>query len=178
MPNERGFEFDVGAEVGRYFDDSSLSDGAGPRVVILMGGPAAGKTTVRKQRYSTGYVLVDAAEIFLSLSRGEYIDFPGPFDRMLELIGRPVARRAVSERRHIVTELIGADREPTEQLIEAMRAVGYLVSVQGITCDIEEARHRNLARGGDISCYYAEPYQRRWLLEAAFAALHPEEENA
>lgn len=130
----------------------------------------SGKTSIRKQQFSTGYVLVDAAEIFLNLSRGEFVPFPDAFEQPMDTIGGFVARRAVSERRHIVTELIGADYEPTKELIEAMRTIGYSVAVQAITCDVDEAWRRNLARGNDnISCYYAEPYQRRWLLEAASA---------
>jgi hypothetical protein len=175
MPEERAFQFDIGAEIDRYFDDSSVSAGTEPRIVILMGGPAGGKTTIRKQRYSTGYVLVDAAEIFLSLSRGEYFDFPGPFDQMLDLIGPLIARRAISERRHIVTELIGSEFEPTKAFIDAILAIGYRIDVQAITCDIEEAERRNLNRGDDnISAYYAEHYQRAWLHDAAIAALNPE----
>ncbi len=175
MPEERVFQFDISAEIDRYFDDSSLSNGTQPRIVILMGGPAAGKTTVRKQRFSSGYVLVDAAEVFLSLSRGEYFDFPGPFAEFLDVIGPIIASQAIDERRHIVTELIGSDFEPTKALIDAMRAIGNGVEMQGITCDIEEAQRRNLNRGDDnISAYYAEHYQRAWLHEAAIAALNPE----
>ena len=94
----------------------------------------------------------------------------------MELIGDAVARRAVSERRHIVIELTGMDYEPTQQLLEAVNAIGYMVSVQAVTCDIEEAWRRNTTRGNDdISCYYAEPFHRRWLLDAARAALNPSE---
>jgi chloramphenicol 3-O-phosphotransferase len=175
MTQTANFQIEIGAEMDRYFDDSSLSNGAEPRIVILMGGPAAGKTTIRKQHYSTGYVLVDAAEIFLNLSRGEYFDFPGPFDEMLAVMGPLIARRAITERRHIVTELIGSEFETTKALIEAMRAIGYRVEMHAITCDLEEAQRRNLSRGDDnISAYYAEHYQRDWLHEAALAALNPE----
>jgi hypothetical protein len=168
MPNERTFCWDLDAEINRYFDASSVPRGEPPRIVMLMGGPAAGKTTLRKQRYSTGYVLVDAAEIFLSLSRGEFLPFPDAFEEPMELVGQRVVRRAVAERRHIVTELIGSEFEPIKELIEAMRSIGYMVAVEAVTCDIDEAMRRNLSRGDDnISCYYAEPYQRRWLREAA-----------
>jgi hypothetical protein len=137
-----------------------------------LGGPAGGKTTIRKQKYSTGYVLVDSAEIFLSLSRGYFFPFPDAFEEPMQMIGSLVADRAVSERRHIVTEIIGSDFEPTKALIDAMRAIGYQVDIQAITCDIEEAQRRNLSRGDDcISAYFAEPYQRAWLQEAAVSEL-------
>lgn len=168
MPNERAFNIDIGSQIDRFFDDSSIPHGEEPKIVILMGGPAGGKTTIRKQRYSTGYVLVDAAEIFLNLSGNEVFPFPEAFEQPMEIIGSLVARRAVSERRNIVTELIGSDYEATKALIEAFRAIGYHTNIQAITCEIEEAQRRNLAREDDcISAYYAEPYQRRWLLEAA-----------
>jgi hypothetical protein len=179
MPSEHTFQWDLNAEIDRYFDESSESRGETPRIVIFMGGPAVGKTTLRKQRCATGYVLIDAAEIFLSLSRGEYFPFPDAFEEPMEIIGRLVAQRAVAERRHIVTELIGSDLEATTDLFESMRAIGYELSGEFITCDIEEAQRRNLARGDDnISCYYAEPYQRRWLLEAARAAQGPNAHEA
>lgn len=128
---------DVSAEVDRLFDDSSLPADAQPVAVILTGGVAAGKTTVRKQKYSTGHVLIDAADIFLSLSRGEYLDFPEALQEPMELIGRLVTRRALTERRNIVTEIIGAEVEPVHQLIEALRSIGYSVQGAVITCDVE-----------------------------------------
>lgn len=173
MPDERITVFDVNAEVGRYFDESSVPQGEKPQLILVTGGIAAGKTTIRRQQFSTGYVLVDAAEIFLSLSRGGYFPFPEAFEKPMNIIGGLVADRAVSERRHIVTELIGSDAEATSELLDAILAVGYEISIQAIACDIDEALRRNEHRGqDDISCYYAEPYQRRWLLEAARAAGH------
>jgi hypothetical protein len=171
MQNEHVFKFDIGAEINRYFDDSSLPDGAESRIVIFMGGVASGKTTLRKQRYSTGFVLVDAADIFLNLSRGGFFPFPEAFEEPMQIIGSILAQRAVAERRNIVTELIGAELDPAKDLIEAMLAIDYKVDLQAITCDVEEAQRRNLNRGDDcISAYYAEPYQRAWLMDAAVGA--------
>jgi hypothetical protein len=179
MPDKTSFSFNINEEVGRYFDDSSIHQGTAPRLVILMGGPASGKTTFRKERYSTGYVVVDAAEIFLSLSRGDFFPFPEAFEQPMDTIGELVARRAVTEKRHMVTEFIGADYAPISALIDAMQAIGYHVEVQALTCDMEEAQRRNLSRGEDnISCYYAEPYQRRWLYNAATSAHNLQAPNA
>ena len=160
MSNESTFSIDVGAEVERFFDDSSIPHEQQPRIVILMGGVAGGKTTIRKKHYSTGYVLVDAAEIFLSLSRGGYFPFPTAFEEPMDIIGSLVARRAIAERRHVVTEIIGAKYE-------------------SITCDVEEAVQRNRNRDDDsISAYYAEPFQRRWLIAAATEAHTTSERSA
>ena len=158
---------DVTAEVERHFDDSSRSTDDEPIAVVVSGGIAAGKTTLRKQKYASGYVLIDAVDIFLSLSRGEYFDFPEAFQQPMDLIGRLVAKRAVSERRNIVTEIVGAEREPVVQLIDALRGVGYRVQGEVATCDVEEELRRNASRGDDdISAFYAEPFQRAWLIDA------------
>jgi hypothetical protein len=169
MSDEKWFEVDFIAETDRLFDDSSLANNTRPTAAIIMGGVAVGKTTVRLQDYSQGFVLIDAAEIFdhMSMSLGEsMLDFPDALLEPLELIGRQVARRAVSERRHIVTEIIGAELVPTEELMSALKSAGYSIEGIGITCDLQESIRRNENRGDNISAYYAEPFQRQWIIDA------------
>jgi hypothetical protein len=90
-------------------------------------------------------LLITRSRIFRGLCRGEFFDFPGPFEQAPDIIGSRIARRAVAERRNIVTEVIGAEPEPLEAL-------------------------RNLnRRDNEISAYYAEAYQRDWLRDAAGA---------
>ncbi|NTW85530.1 MAG: hypothetical protein HGB30_05130 [Holophagaceae bacterium] len=165
--------FHILEERDRFFDDSSIVPrDQRPRLVLLMGAPAVGKTTIRKDRYSKGYVIVDAAEIFLNLSRGGFYSFPTAFEEPMELIGIQVAKRAVFQLRNIVVELIGASFEPLKELLDAMYALGYEIDVQLITCDYEETVRRNANRGRDcISAHYAERFQRAWLVEAAKEAL-------
>jgi predicted ABC-type ATPase len=168
MTDDRHIQLDLNAEVESYFDASSECENKQPVFAMVMGGPAAGKTTTRRQKFSKGYVLVDAADIFIRLSKGQSLDFPDDLKEPMEIVGAQIARRAVTQRRHIVTELIGADYESTVQLIEAMRSIGYEISLNWVNCDVGEAMRRNLARGNDnISCYFAEEFQRRWLIEAA-----------
>jgi chloramphenicol 3-O-phosphotransferase len=166
MPTERVFDFDVAAEIDRLFDDSSIPADGQPTAVILMGGPGAGKTTIRKQKYSSGYVIIDAADIFLSLSCGELFPFPEALQEPMELVGRLVTHRALSERRNIVTEIIGAEVEQTHQLVDALKSIDYQVQLAAITCDIQEGMRRNMSRGDDnISAYCAEPFQRAWIID-------------
>jgi len=167
METDRIFQRDFGSEVDRLFDDSSLVHDGRPKAVILMGGVATGKTHLRAKNYSQGFVLIDAAEMFHHLSRGEaMLDFPEAFLKPLNLIGPMVSQRAVAERRNLVTEIIGASAGPARELIESLKAAGYLVDVVAVTCDFEESIRRNENRGDNISAYYAEPFQRQWIIDA------------
>lgn len=166
-PESRIIKWDVNEEIDRLFDESSLCKRGSPIAVILMGGVATGKTTLRKQQYSEGYVLIDAADIFLSLSKGESRPFADGFDEPMNVIGLLVAKRALYECRNIVTEIIGAEYELTVKLIEALKHAGYRVEAVCVSCDLEESIKRNANRGDDaISSYYAEAFQRKWLIQA------------
>lgn len=159
------------AEVDRLFDPSSLSNGEKPRITLIAGAVAVGKTSLRREQYATGYVLIDAADIFVSLQGDALLAFPGPLEQAMERVGKAAATRAIAERRHIVTELICEDQEATEALCRAMNGAGYAIDVAGLTCDFEVALERNLGRGdNNVSAYYAEPYHRHWLTQAALAA--------
>ena len=167
--NEEGyFRMSVNEELDRFFDSSSLPNGEPPVFALIWGAVAVGKTTLRKERYSTGFVTVDAAEIFLNLSRGEYLPFPGPLEEPMDLMGRLIAEKAIGERRNIVSEICGGDFEEVKPLMDAMLAAGYKIEVMGVTCDFEVAVKRNLERGDDcISAFFTERYQRTWLIDAA-----------
>jgi formylglycine-generating enzyme required for sulfatase activity len=162
-----GSDDEMKSEIDRLFDDSSLAHGDPPRAVILMGPIATGKTTMRIKEYSHGFVLIDAAEMFHHMSRDNaFLDFPDAFLEPLATIGPIIARRAVAERRHIVTEIVGADYMLVDNLVTALRSTGYTVEVVAVMCDLEEALRRNENRGDNVSAYYAEQFQRQWIIDA------------
>lgn len=172
MEKKAEFAMQVDAEVDRHFDASSCPAGVVPRFVLIMGPIAAGKTTIRKAKFSDGYVVIDAAEIFQNLNPGQLGPFPGHMESALCEIGRRVAERAVRERRNIVTEMIGADSERLLSLLEVMKALGYKTALPFVACDLEVALRRNQNRNpAEISCHFAEPYHAAWIREAAQAAL-------
>jgi hypothetical protein len=166
MTSTRIFEFNVPAEIERLFHDASAA-GNPPKAVILMGGVATGKTTLRKQQFSTGYVLIDAGEIFLNLSRGEFLPFPGPLEPAMEAVGCGLTERALSGRHNIVTEIIGADQQLVDQLITSLQNLSYRVEIAQLTCSPEEAVNRNRTRRVEesISAYYSEAIHSRWISE-------------
>lgn len=160
---------DLEGVVESHFDDSSLTEaGQQPHLVVIMGPVAAGKTTVRRQRYGTGHVLVDAAEIFIRLSAGTYYDFPSVLEGAMSRVAEQVADRAIAERRNVVTEIVGMDEDSAKALIGDFRSINYAVQVDYVDCDVDESVRRNAARGDDsVSAYYAEPYNILWLRNAA-----------
>jgi hypothetical protein len=169
------FRVDLAAEAERFFDDSSLPGSGPPRFVLLLGGVSSGKTWTRRRRYKRGFVIVDAAEIFISLSRGGYYDFPDGLAEPMHAIGATVAMRAVAERRGIVTEMLATDRERFESVFRAMVAAGYKAEVIWIECDMAEAARRNASRGDlDISSAFCQDFHRQWLLAAAQSAGQPQ----
>lgn len=166
--DEKLFLFDMRKEVEKFFDDSSVPRGRDPKLVLLLGPVCSGKTFVRKRDYSKGYVLVDAAEIFRSLSRGGRHQFGTIFGEPLDLIGGFVAYRALKERRNVVTEMIGDRREEVEAVIDAALALGYEVEVKAVQCGLDEARRRLRRRGPDeVSARDTQSYHHRWITAAA-----------
>ncbi|MCU0231127.1 MAG: ATP-binding protein [Acidobacteria bacterium] len=158
--------------VAAYFDDASLPADRAPEAVIIVGTPAAGKTTYRKQAFSLGHVLIDAADIFLRLSAGEVLSFPDALERPLQLAGRLVASRAIAERRNIVTEIIGDDSRSTALMINALRRAGYSIRVKIIRAPLEVCIERNENRGDDdISAFFAQEFNVAWIVEACREAL-------
>lgn len=159
------------SEVDRLFDESSLAGASQPTLVVIMGPVATGKTRYRREHYRSGYVVLDAGDIFVRLSRGSYVEFPSLLEHPMDVIGSAVARRAVRERRHIVTEIIGAEAESAKDLIDAMLAGGYRTDVVYVHNDPAQSWEWNVNRSRDnISAYYAERYHRRWLVGAAAEA--------
>jgi hypothetical protein len=138
-----------------------------PVIVIIMGPICAGKTTVRRARYERGFVLIDAAQLFIDLG-GFDLDFPSTLEAPMERIGSEVARRAVSQNMNIVTEIVGAKYEPVAELAEAMKAAGYKVEFEFVHADLPTCLEREQGRTMDnVSSYYAEKYQMKWLRDAA-----------
>ena len=153
--------------VAAAFDEAAKPAEEIPTTVIIMGDLAAGKTTLRKAKYTHGYVVVDAVAVFLRLCMGKELDFPGALEEPMQLIGQMITDQAIAERRNIVTEVIPVRPHEVKALIEALKGRGYQTHLVCVTCSLEEGQHRNSNRGpDDISAYFAEQYQISWLLDA------------
>ena len=161
--------FGLMAEVERFFDPSSLpAAGEPPQFTLIMGPPATGKTRYRREHFTQGWVVLDAADIFVSLEQGEVIDFPAHLEEPLNVIGLAVARVALWERRHLVTEFIGMKLADFQPVMDAVAGLGYRIALIEVRAEPAQSWQWNIGRSEDnISAYYTEPYHRRWLLQAA-----------
>ena len=158
----------IEAEIARRLPDEARASGE-PVIVIIMGPICAGKTTLRRQKYASGHVLVDAAQLFIDLG-GIDLDFPSTLLDPMEAVGAEVARRAVAGRMNIVTEIVGAKSDPVFGLIGEMEAAGYRVKLECLVLDLPACLEREKGRTQDnVSAYYSEYYQMMWLIQAARA---------
>lgn len=165
-PKYKTVQLDLNRELEKYFDDSSLCANEKPKLVILMGGAGAGKTTIRKQKYSKGFVVIDAGEIFNNLGGTQYHEFGKDLEEPMDLIGRLILSKAIKEKRNMVTEMIGESEEPMRKVIDAVHSCGYQVSLQCIQCDPAEAYKRSLNKDmNDISAFYTQKYHQQWIID-------------
>jgi hypothetical protein len=164
------FRIDIDSIIDGYFDNSSIAEGTAPECAFVLGRVASGKTTLRKQQFASGYVVIDAGDVFIRMCAGRYLDFPGSLEPLLDPVGYAITNQAISQKRNIVTESCGREEGLLNDTISAMKAIGYRVSAHYVECDLETSLERNESRGDEnISSYYAEPYHLAWLLQAARA---------
>lgn len=140
-----------------------------PELIIVMGGVCSGKTTLRKNNYSSNeYTHIDAGEIFIHLSNGEYYDFPSHLEEKINHIGLEMFRKSIFNKTNIVFEIIGDNYEEVKNLVELSKRLNYNVKIDYVECEMEEALQRNLKRLDDnISAHYCEPYHIYWFKKVA-----------
>jgi len=134
-------------------------------LVVVMGGVCSGKTTHRKEKYVDGYHHIDAGEIFIELSKGEYYDFPSHLEKEMNDIGLQRMANAIVNKKNIVLELIGAEEQVINILMQEAKKINYEAKIDFMQCDPNIAWQRNLDRGNDnISAHFCEPYHIRWFI--------------
>jgi hypothetical protein len=137
-----GDEFIQVGEIARSFWERGISEDP-PKFVIVMGGIAAGKTTIRRHHYERGYVHFDYGEIckaVVDVVGRDHERFPSYASLACDL----VLRESLATRKFLVIEIIGESLSLITPIIQAMRQLGYGLSVNAIEADPGEARARHL----------------------------------
>jgi hypothetical protein len=138
-----------------------------PKFDLVLGGVCTGKSRFIRENYKSGYTHIDAAEIFIKLSKGKYYDFPSTLETEMDKIGFDKTNKAIGERANIVMEFIGDDEPQVSKLLDELKSIDYEINIQAIDCDFDLAMERNINRGDDnISAYYTQPYHYKWLTHA------------
>ena len=153
-----GEEFLEIGEVARLFWENGVSEKP-PKLVIVMGGVGAGKTTIRRQQFSKGFVNFDIGDIYTAFKEAfgkEYARLP----QYVMVATDMVFKESIEAKKNIVIEIIGDSYEAITPVIDKMKESGYDVSIQGITCDIAEAyeRHHKAVKEDEnyISAYFTQ----------------------
>lgn len=126
-----------------------------PKFVILMGPIASGKTTIRREKYADGYVLVDSGE--LSDIFSENTKDTELIENYLIVAGTELVRQAVELKKNIIIEIIGDKEDPMKNVVSKMVEIGYKPEIIYIGCDLEECIRREEARGrSNVSSFYSQ----------------------
>lgn len=149
-------EFEAIEEVINIFLEKG-SESDSPKFIVLTGPIASGKTTIRREKYSEKYVLIDSGELFDAFN-GKGDEDPAKKAEYLMVAGIELVRRSIAMKANIVIEITADTTDRGEKLkliVEKMASLGYEVEPQYIHCDIEECKKRNLKGRDNVSSYYS-----------------------
>lgn len=114
-----------------------------PKLVIFMGGVGSGKTTIRKQQFTSDFVHFEFGEIYTAVKKAVGEDNP-KLTSFVNLACDLILRESIETKKNIVTEIIGDNKDVIEKLAEGMKGLGYVVDLRFIHCDPAEAYKRHL----------------------------------
>lgn len=125
-----------------HFVSNGISSEA-PYLVIIMGDIGAGKTTLRRQKYSQGYVNFEFGEICKAVKKEFPEDHPKLFDYSL-FTNFMILQESIKSKRNIVVEILGDNKDLIDPVIKKMLEVGYKLSLVCVECDLKKAYERHL----------------------------------
>lgn len=114
-----------------------------PKFVIIAGGVGAGKTTVRRQDFTNGYVNFDFGEIFNAVKK-KFGEENSRLSEYATLASNLILSESLSGLKNIVIEIIGENKELIETVMNKMQELGYEISFQFIHCDPQKAYQRHV----------------------------------
>lgn len=125
-----------------------------PQFVILTGGVASGKTTIRRQKFGKDFVHVDYGDVYTSLKKKINLDETNLLKAAFQATNNILYECLISQF-NIVTEVIGDNESALTPIIDEMRELGYKVSVNFIECDPVIAYQRHLKAVKEYPDYWS-----------------------
>src|SRR3989344_912993 len=100
---------------------------ADPKMVLVMGGVASGKTTIRRQKFNIGYVNFEYGEIYTAVKHAVGADHPR-LRVYVNFICDSILQDALTEKKNLAVEIIGDEYEKLAPVIERMKRIGYKIA--------------------------------------------------
>lgn len=114
-----------------------------PQLVIFTGGVASGKTSLRRQNFSKGFVHVDYGDVYTALKKKMNVDETNLLKAAFQATNNILNECLISQF-NIVTEVIGDNELALTPIIDEMVKLGYKVSINHVDLDPVIAYQRHL----------------------------------
>lgn len=151
------------AKIMSYLKNGQKSEE--PELVIVSGALAAGKTTFIRKNYSDNYVWIDPCRIFVDLLNTDNIGALKA-DTLIDFIGTFTMDLAILERKNIVMEILGINKNKVKEIIQLFTDIGYKVKIEIIKKSVFECYRNSLKRKADsLSCFFFEERVYNWIDE-------------
>lgn len=154
-------------KIAKAFTDKGIS-GAPPKFVMITGGVASGKTTVRRQSFAKDYVNLDYWDIYLATER-EFGRGDPRLVGFVSLLGDMILYGSIEAKKNIVIEMIGADESLFKSVMDSMKDIGYDLVMQLVICDPIQAYERHLKAVETDEDYQSAHYTERPTLSFFYA---------
>jgi hypothetical protein len=141
-----------------------------PKLVILMGGVGAGKTTIRRQKYSNGFVHFDFGEYFVIFSK-KFGENNPKLTGYTAIACDLILKECLSQKKNIVIEIIGDKKDSFNPIIDGMVKAGYSISIEFIECDPIESYKRHLKAVDEDKDYFSAFYTQEPTLSSFYFLL-------
>jgi ppGpp synthetase/RelA/SpoT-type nucleotidyltranferase/predicted ABC-type ATPase len=138
---------------------TSVPAGEQPTAILTMGGPASGKSSGLATFDKSNTVHVDADAIkeqmpeYIEGVRGGLRDSARMAHNESSYIAKQIRERAIADRKNLIYDGTGRNREPFEETIDKLKAKGYKVTVMMSDLTVEEGLARAQGRAERISRY-------------------------
>lgn len=137
-----GEEFLKIVEVAKSFLEKGTAEEP-PNFVIYVGMIGSGKTTSRRHDYASGYVHFELGEIYNAVKKEFGGDNP-KLSSYAAVAGDMILQESLKNKKNIVIEIIGENKDLIEPLINKINEMGYKLSLNYIHCEPVEAYERHL----------------------------------
>lgn len=141
-----------------------------PQLVILTGGVASGKTTIRKQKFNDGYVQFEYGDVYTAIKKAMKADE----EKLLKyafFTSNLILNESLAAKKNIVTEIIGDNEALVSPIIDEMTKKGYKVSINYVHCDPAEAYKRHLKAVKEDKDYWSAHFTQESTILAFYQQL-------